>query len=904
MDASPSSGLMGTAGGSPAPTSAPTSATATATATAAPIAPTTTARRRRVVLPDPVALKFLEEDASVAVIERKRVLQGYELYLVEQWACSRQSPALVIATYSGDPKHSIVVGVLEVPADEKDWSRRLTAYFKAIQQYHARPKETELGELMVTNLSSFPSALTVIAVPDGDIRKHREVFIVNEDLKRLGCSGRSGLTLSDPTPATQAKFLQLYKTSDKNPFFQSVLELVKLCQVALFFFNMLGPEYIDGLLCDVTETAINNWWTEIGSEYFNTEPADGILGPTTVAALLGTLMGARNRLSYYGVSISKDVFDMDNTKRGIGTFQKSQKLEKTRRLDRQTLLKLHTETAKAAAGERGWGVQKAVKSTVAEIGGKRGELVIGMVGGRDKANIGDIETLDLDKFISLAYGERTKWLWHGKARRNLQDHHEHSIPPFAKDTKSDDASQSGSRRTQSLPVEDEPEPKKKEDSPVPLSALPPTSASSMPESTGDRDTLRKAVFKSVTGKVSDARSGLGRIRDAVGGGLRGHASRPSKDETSETNMSGYSTPSIATLAQSSAALTSPVAVGRAFTWKTKPEEYLNALRDRDASECVPALITTTSEESEPVPPVATKDRLSPPSETQPAARRKDKDTSTESQATEIRRNTLTSNPSTAGSVIDETDFQPPVPPSTQQPQQHEQQQPNSSTTNPFPSLHRRHSADLSAPSLPNEARYPHRLSFSEAEDAVLRWHEIIDITDADDSSLSTASALQTEAELAHILYTRLLTMQTELSPWVAAKLAGVEALDTTLGAQQAEMQALYRAVGEAYQRARHNSGEAVGDERARLTEAIKDVEVLGAKLEYEIGALVGRVEDVEDGVKQFEAQVDDVERRAEELRMVLETESWPHWFVRTLTGIGTGPNITRGGADGKRSGKM
>ena len=73
---------------------------------------------------------------------------------------------------------------------------------------------------MVTNLSSFPSALTVITVPDGDIRKHRQVFIVNEDLKRLGCSGRSGLTLSEPTAATQAKSYQLYKTSDRIPFFQ------------------------------------------------------------------------------------------------------------------------------------------------------------------------------------------------------------------------------------------------------------------------------------------------------------------------------------------------------------------------------------------------------------------------------------------------------------------------------------------------------------------------------------------------------------------------------------------------------------------------------------------------------------------------------------------------------------
>jgi predicted ATP-grasp superfamily ATP-dependent carboligase len=56
---------------------------------------------------------------------------------------------------------------------------------------------------MVTNLSNFPSALTVIMVPEGDIKKYRSSFIINEDLKRLGCSGRSGMTLSDPTEALQ-----------------------------------------------------------------------------------------------------------------------------------------------------------------------------------------------------------------------------------------------------------------------------------------------------------------------------------------------------------------------------------------------------------------------------------------------------------------------------------------------------------------------------------------------------------------------------------------------------------------------------------------------------------------------------------------------------------------------------
>ncbi|KAG7119105.1 Protein STB2 like protein [Verticillium longisporum] len=413
--------------------------------------------QKRWIFADPVAFRYLEDDPAVTVVERRRVLRGYELYLVEQWACSRESPTLVIVTYTGDERHTVVAGVLGVPADETAWSPRLRLYFKSIQQYHARPKETGEGELMVTNLSSFPSALTVIPVPDGDIRTHRKLFIVNEDLKRLGCSGRSGMSLTDPTPATQAKFYQLFRTSDRPPFFESVLELVKLCQTALFLFGKLEFEYVDGLLCDKTETAIGNWWTEVGAEYYNIEPTDGILGPTTVAALLGMLAGARNRLHYLGAPVAKDVFDIDCTKRGISWFQRSQKLEKTRRLDRQTILKLHSVTAKAAAGE-GWGVQKAVKSTVAEIGGKRGELVIGLVGGRDKGAIGDIETLDISKFVDLVSGERAKWLWLGKPKRTALESNEKTPDMSAilfGEKEAKEGAVTPSRRVQSLPLEEE-----------------------------------------------------------------------------------------------------------------------------------------------------------------------------------------------------------------------------------------------------------------------------------------------------------------------------------------------------------------------------------------------------------------------------------------------------------------
>ncbi|KAI0126474.1 hypothetical protein BJ170DRAFT_407232 [Xylariales sp. AK1849] len=834
--------------------------------------------RRHVVFADPVAFRFLEDDPSVDVIERKGLLRGYELYLVEQWACSRQSPTLVIVTYTGDERDSVVVGVLSVPEDESEWSPRLRVYFKAIQQYHARPKETTLGELMVTNLSSFPSALTVIPVPDGDIKKHRQEFIVNENLKRLGCSGRSGMTLSEPTGAAKAKFLQLYKTNDKISFSEAVVELVKLCQVALFIFGKLEQEYIDGLLCDVTETAVGNWWTEFGAEYYNIEPTDGILGPTTVVALLGLLLGARNRLAYYGTPIAKDVFDIDATKRGISYFQKSQKLERTRRLDRQTLHKLHHVTAKAAAGE-GWGVQKAVKSTVTEIGGKRGEIVLGMVGGRDKGGIGDIETLDYDRFVTLIHGERAKWLWFGKPRRSTLEH-DRSMPDMTNVLFGKEELPTLAKRTHSFPLDEELEARRKEESPGIYSAPPPGSATSIAaDSPGDKDALRRGVFKSVAGKMSDARSGLGRIKDAVysGGGLRGHTSRPSRDDSGEATAYSGTNPSI--LSGSSAGLVAspiPGAVGRAFTWKNKPEEYRDGYKKEDVMSA-PASVALLGQFDAPA------------SESQLVSRAAlDKflngDAKASAQITEIGKDIAKLDSSWTDSAADQNELQGPA-------LENERRLDMS-----LSQLHRRHSiAGFQPDQHPlNENRWPRRLSFGDAEEAVLRWTELTILDD--DENTSTTAILDKQAQLAELarsLYMNILHVKENIEPWVNTKIEAIEAMDDHYARQQENLENIYYQLTEAYQQTKQSSQEMIAGERAQVTEAVKDVEVLVAKLEYEIHSLVSRVQDVEVGVAQFEVQVDAVEKRAEELKAQLETESWLHWAVRTLTGIGTGPNITQ-----------
>jgi hypothetical protein len=217
-----------------------------------PASPALQPGHQRFVLTDSIAARYLEDDPKTTLLARRQKIEGYEIYLVEQWACSRSHPTFLITTYTGNPADVVLASVISVPADEAEWSPQMRLYFRSLDEFHARRKETPYGTLMITNLSGFPSSLTVIPIPGGELKKYREVFFVNENLKRLGCSGRLGIKLAPPSSATEAKFHQLYRTSEKIPFNASVIELVKLCQVALVLFGKLEPEFADGLLCDVT----------------------------------------------------------------------------------------------------------------------------------------------------------------------------------------------------------------------------------------------------------------------------------------------------------------------------------------------------------------------------------------------------------------------------------------------------------------------------------------------------------------------------------------------------------------------------------------------------------------------------------------------------------------------------
>ena len=854
---------------------------------------------QRYVFSDPVAFRYLEEDPSTMVLDRRQRLEGYELYLVEQWACSRVHPTFVITTFTGDPSHSVLVSVLSVPTDEEAWSPRLKVYFKAVSQLHGRLRETPLGMLMVTNLSYFPSALTVIPVPNGDVKSHREDFIVNEDLKRLGCSGRAGLNLAMSTGATQAKFHQLYRTSNRIPLYSAVIELVQLCQVALMLFGKLGLEYADGLLCDVTERAINDWWTELGTDFYDLEPSDGILGPTTVAALLGMLMGARNRLNTYGAPVGKDAFDIGSMKRGIAYFQKSQKLLRTRRLDRPTHGRLCKVTSKAANSD-GWTVPKAVKSTVAELSGKGGEMVLGMVGARDKPGIGEIETVDIERFVQLVSGERSKWLWYGKPRKSLATG---TFPTstgdeslvFGKDNQGGYAWTGRKRTSFDFDSGGTGTKRRDEESGVPSDIMSPDSAAPN-DLVGERDqNLGRTVLKSVTGKMTDARSGFERIKDAVGiPGLRSHHHKHSKEDGAGLDMNGslsiYQNRNHSETALAS--LKSPQSATPLAGQKSDPDVLIKPIqakmddlrREREAemqSAAVPkanshAHLRSTSVTSLPLVKSATA------SPDMPLV--KDESEGNESPGT--------------GNEATGTPRSPVLKPGSTRENRyriyHEfndlfPEDPRDASRNS--ALLRRSQSHSRFSERRNDRWWPRSMSFSDAMEAVLVRNDLAPASsDAAGPTTKLSEAMKMEESVerqAKLLYEGLVDLEGRVCTWVERELQGVESLDLQASRDQEELNAVYYQRFDEYQATSARSTALLGAERTHLSEAVREVEMLGAKLEYELNALVLKVEDAEDGVADFERQVLDLEEKARLLEAGEKApETWMKWGMRIITGIG------------------
>lgn len=786
--------------------------------------------RKRLVFQDPVAFRYLEEDPATDAIERWRRLQGYEMYVVEQWACSRTHPTFVICTYTGDPSHSILVNVLSVPSDESTWSPRLQVYFQAVSQFHAKEMETPLGTLMVTNLSGFPSALTVIAVPDGDVKKHRDEFIVNENLKRMGCSGRAAINLQPPQTSTIAKFHHLYKTSEAVPLYQSVIELVRTCQTALVIYDKLQQTYADGLLCDVTEKALQDWWTDIGTYFYNVQPSDG-LGPTTVAAVLGLLIGAYNRLKAFGSPVGKDALDMTSMKRAIGHFQKGQKMERSRRLDRETLDRLHRATAKNAAGE-GWTVPKAVKSTVAELSGKGGEMVMGIVGARDKAGISDAETMDIEMLSRLVTGQKMKWLWQGKPVK--------SADVFA------------------APVDD-----------LKGRIFSTDDQGNFLWTANHHDSISdggilERTDTMVTNQTQDGKTGRGRIRDAVEG-LRTHNHRYPREGEDTADW-----------------------IESATTGGTKSAKDHHGHRDHALRPAMSRSHTEAPAFDMPLREAAATSPRQPGRQANKIADESEKRVFSHRdvlrpalQAESPRKKKMNAELADIRNEFNADIYR------------------NFSAELPYKgfrsrALRRSQSAvqiQVHAADDPRKERMNRQLSFSLLENAVLDLGESVvddeykhspidgDLTNALARRDAAMAAAQKKAK-------RIQAIQQGLVPYTESTVVHVEGLDLLAQQHLEQLNEMYYSRLEEYQSLSATSSDLVSQEKTALAESFRRIEMLGAKLDYELESVQSRMQEVEDGVDDFERNILAIEAKVKELIGDERGQSVP-WYQKLFTSMGS-----------------
>ncbi|KAG6873315.1 hypothetical protein C0995_000468 [Termitomyces sp. Mi166 len=156
-------------------------------------------------------------------------VHGYQMYAVEKWLVERSRAVAVLLVYTGDPSHkarplsfssfvrshSAQVSVFSIkpqsdlspPDAHAEWRKALNH----LRRDGARPKETPHGVLMATSLAHFRSDYTIVLIPDGNFLAVREQLYTNINLLRMGCFGRSALTLEDPSDATKSRFISTYR---------------------------------------------------------------------------------------------------------------------------------------------------------------------------------------------------------------------------------------------------------------------------------------------------------------------------------------------------------------------------------------------------------------------------------------------------------------------------------------------------------------------------------------------------------------------------------------------------------------------------------------------------------------------------------------------------------------------
>ncbi|TFK43512.1 hypothetical protein BDQ12DRAFT_622506 [Crucibulum laeve] len=174
--------------------------------------------------PPDTASEWIGIPLKFDIVQEHIEIPEYQMYAVEKWIVERNRPVTVLNVYTGDPDHKITVTALSPstslsPADaQAEWEKAL----HHLRRDGARPKQTPYGVLMATSLAHFRSDYTIVHIPHGNFLVAKEQLYTNINLLRMGCSGRSALTLEEPSDTTKDRFISTYHLPDTT-FCQSSL---------------------------------------------------------------------------------------------------------------------------------------------------------------------------------------------------------------------------------------------------------------------------------------------------------------------------------------------------------------------------------------------------------------------------------------------------------------------------------------------------------------------------------------------------------------------------------------------------------------------------------------------------------------------------------------------------------
>jgi FMN phosphatase YigB (HAD superfamily) len=480
-------------------------------------------------------------------------------------------------------------------------------------------------------------------------------------------------------------------------------------------------------------------------------------------------------------------------------------------------------------------------------------MVMGMVGAGQKDGIAEVETVDIDQFAELVRGEHAKWLWHGKPRKSTTGDMFNRLPGEERSTSPDDKDPAKKTLTREPTLDQHKLAKRGTtgDSDKKTEFFSPDGI----ERDKDKDPFSKrAAIKAIPG------SGFRHIKDAVG--LRTHANKLSREEHGRHGLH-----------RSKSDIRSPQ---RLDDDEIPPHQAHDQVADVEPS-FTQVLTETPGGSAADLALDKNLRRVSTHNE--PSALRNsvaESDTSTLPPPAED---------SVAGSIYHGVELNERLPIA----EAHEIP----------PLLRRTLSGDqldfYSAPR--KDDWWPRHLSFSVAEENVLRWQNIVianededvfDNTDPLARTLTAKLALQNlQSEHLKRLHHKLSLLSNTDTAWVESRLADLHDLEAAADADTETLHSIYYPRLDTYHELREEAHAVITNNRSQLTMSLRELGNIGDKLDYEISALRSKVEDVEDALGEFERQVKFVENRANELDKVLGTrEGWWHWTIRVTTGIG------------------